>query len=78
MNSDRWLLPEGVDEILPPDADRLEELRRRVLDLYSTWGYQLVIPPHAVHAGTWRYAIEVDYDGLREVEDTELRLFDLR
>jgi hypothetical protein len=23
-------------------------------------------------------AIEVDYDGLREIEDTELRLFDLR
>jgi ATP phosphoribosyltransferase regulatory subunit len=45
MNSDRWLLPEGVEEVLPPDADRLEELRRRVLDLYSSWGYQLVIPP---------------------------------
>jgi RecB family endonuclease NucS len=23
-------------------------------------------------------AIEVDYDGLRDIEDTELRLFDLR
>ena len=23
-------------------------------------------------------AIEIDYDGLREIEDTELRLFDLR
>ena len=45
MISDRWLLPEGVDEVLPPDADRLEHLRRVVLDLYSSWGYQLVIPP---------------------------------
>lgn len=45
MSSDRWLLPEGVDEVLPPDADRLERLRRQVLDLYSSWGYQLVIPP---------------------------------
>jgi ATP phosphoribosyltransferase regulatory subunit len=45
MNSDRWLLPEGVDEVLPPDADGLEHLRRRVLDLYASWGYQLVIPP---------------------------------
>jgi ATP phosphoribosyltransferase regulatory subunit len=45
MISDRWLLPEGVDEVLPPDADRLEYLRRLVLDLYSSWGYQLVIPP---------------------------------
>lgn len=45
MISDRWLLPEGVDEILPDDADRLEHLRRKALDLYSSWGYRLVIPP---------------------------------
>jgi ATP phosphoribosyltransferase regulatory subunit len=45
MISDRWLLPEGVDEVLPPEADRLERLRRRLLDLYASWGYQLVIPP---------------------------------
>ena len=45
MISDRWLLPEGVDEVLPPEADRLEQLRRQILDLYSSWGYQLVIPP---------------------------------
>ena len=45
MISDRWLLPEGVDEVLPPEADRFEQLRRQVLDLYGSWGYQLVIPP---------------------------------
>ena len=45
MISDRWLLPEGVDEVLPPEAIRLEQLRRQVLDLYSSWGYRLVIPP---------------------------------
>lgn len=45
MISDRWILPEGVDEVLPPEAGRLERLRRRVLDLYASWGYQLVIPP---------------------------------
>ena len=45
MSVDRWLLPEGVDELLPPDAARLETLRRRVLDLHASWGYELVIPP---------------------------------
>ena len=45
MISDRWLLPEGVDEVLAPDAARLETLRRSVLDLYASWGYALVIPP---------------------------------
>lgn len=42
---DRWLLPEGVDEILPPRAAALEKLCRQVMDLYATWGYELVIPP---------------------------------
>ena len=45
MISDRWLLPEGFDEVLPPEAGRLERLRREILDLYAGWGYQLVIPP---------------------------------
>jgi len=41
----RWLLPDGVDEVLPPRARALEELRRRLLDLFERWGYELVIPP---------------------------------
>lgn len=45
MNDDRWLLPEGIDELLPAEAQCLETLRRRLLDLFATWGYQLVIPP---------------------------------
>lgn len=41
----RWLLPDGVEEILPLEASKLEYLRRRLLDLYESWGYQLVITP---------------------------------
>lgn len=41
----RWLLPDGVEEILPAEAHRLESLRRELLDLYQSWGYQLVITP---------------------------------
>jgi ATP phosphoribosyltransferase regulatory subunit len=40
-----WLLPEGIDEVLPPDAERLEALCRAVLDLFRTWGYELAMPP---------------------------------
>ncbi len=45
MNNERWLLPEGIEELLPPQAQRLERLRREVLDLFQSWGYELVIPP---------------------------------
>lgn len=41
----RWLLPEGVDEVLPPRAALLEQRRRELLDLFAAWGYELVIPP---------------------------------
>ena len=40
-----WLLPDGVEEILPEEARKLEYLRRQLLDLYASWGYQLVITP---------------------------------
>ena len=42
---DRWLLPEGVEEILPPEAHALEAMRRRLLDLFHGWGYEQVMPP---------------------------------
>lgn len=45
MNSERWLLPEGIEELLPPQAEHIELLRRRLLDLFRSWGYDLVIPP---------------------------------
>ncbi len=42
---DRWLLPDGIKEILPPTARRIEYLRRKLLDFYYSWGYELVMPP---------------------------------
>ena len=41
----RWLLPDGVDEVLPPRARQVEALRRRLLDVFERWGYDLVVPP---------------------------------
>ncbi|MEQ4618599.1 MAG: ATP phosphoribosyltransferase regulatory subunit [Corticimicrobacter sp.] len=40
-----WLLPEQLADILPAEARRIEELRRVMLDLYRTYGYELVAPP---------------------------------
>ena len=45
MDEERWLLPVGIDEVLPPQAHVMESLRRELLDLYQSWGYELVIPP---------------------------------
>lgn len=43
--TNRWILPDGVEEVLPHRALRIEQLRRRILDMYHRWGYDLVIPP---------------------------------
>jgi len=40
-----WLLPEYVEDILPPYAWQAEVLRRRLLDLFDRYGYDLVNPP---------------------------------
>ena len=45
MTDNPWLLPAGIDELLPEDARRLESLRRQLLDLFDSWGYDLVVPP---------------------------------
>lgn len=43
--ADRWLLPDGVKETLPPESWQVESLRRVMLDLFYSWGYDLVMPP---------------------------------
>ena len=40
-----WLLPESIADVLPSEARKIEELRRRMLDLFRTYGYELVMPP---------------------------------
>ncbi|GMQ97098.1 MAG: ATP phosphoribosyltransferase regulatory subunit [Gammaproteobacteria bacterium] len=43
--SGRWLLPEGIEESLPAEARKLEAMRRQLLDLFASWGYEIVMPP---------------------------------
>jgi ATP phosphoribosyltransferase regulatory subunit len=40
-----WLLPENFEDILPPQAQRIERMRAKLLELFRVHGYQLVIPP---------------------------------
>jgi len=40
-----WLLPEKFEDILPPQAQRIDRMRAKVLELFRVHGYELVIPP---------------------------------
>jgi len=41
----RWILPEYIEDILPAEAMRIEAVRRRILDLFFSKGFELVMPP---------------------------------
>src|SRR5688572_6646986 len=41
----RWLLPEHIEDVLPGEARAMERLRRAILDLFASHGYELVAPP---------------------------------
>ena len=41
----RWVLPEGIADLLPGEAATLESLRRRLLDQCRAYGFELVQPP---------------------------------
>ena len=45
MPTNKWILPEGIEDILPEQAYWLEQKRREVIDTFLSYGYGLVIPP---------------------------------
>ncbi|MGD9888473.1 MAG: ATP phosphoribosyltransferase regulatory subunit [Halothiobacillaceae bacterium] len=81
MNQEnRWLLPAGIDELLPDAAWATEDLRRRVLDLFRTWGYGLVVPPMVeyvesllIHPGD-----DLDLSTLKVIDQMTGRLMGIR
>jgi ATP phosphoribosyltransferase regulatory subunit len=63
-----WLLPEYVQDMLPEEAWRVEQMRAQFLDLLRRSGYQLVVPP------LLEYAESLLIDGS---DDMDLRSFKL-
>ena len=45
MQQQSWLLPDGIVELTGYSAQKLERIRRTLLDLYQSWGYSLIFPP---------------------------------
>lgn len=58
----KWLLPEGIEEVLPPRAAQLDALCRRIIDQFSGWGYELVMPPLIEYLDTLFTGTEEDLE----------------
>jgi ATP phosphoribosyltransferase regulatory subunit len=57
-----WLLPENVEDVLPPQAWRMEDMRRALLDLFRSRGYQLVVPPLMEYVESLLTGVGADLD----------------
>ena len=65
MTSDkRWLLPDGIDELLPDRAGAVEHMRRALLDECARWGFQFVIPPLVEFTDSLLVGLGADLDVL--------------
>lgn len=75
-----WILPEFIQDILPPEAARLEQARRMLLDLFEVHGYELVMPPlveyvESLLSGT---GSDLDLQLLKVVDQLSGRLMGVR
>ncbi len=75
-----WLLPEYIEDILPPYTQQVETLRRRLLDLFASWGYELVCPPLIEYLDSLLTgkAQELDLKTFKVVDPLSGRLLGLR
>ena len=78
--SSAWVLPEHVCDVLPAEARRIEELRRNLLDVARSYGFELVMPPLLEHlesllSGTGR---ELDLKTFKLVDQLSGRTLGVR
>ena len=45
----KWILPEYIEDVLPVEAERMEALRRTLLEHFRAHGFRLVQPPLVEH-----------------------------
>ncbi len=80
MKSEYWRLPEGVEDLLPPQAWELELIRRKVLDLFRAWDFEYVKPPLIEFVDALRVAggRDLDLQTLKAVDQRSGRLLGVR
>jgi len=75
-----WLLPAGINESLPDEAESLEAMRRKLLDLYRGWGYRFVMPPLVEYLESLSIAMgsQLDLQTFKLTDQTNGRMMGVR
>ena len=76
----KWVLPENIEDLLPAEAERVEALRRVLLDHFRVRGYRLVQPPlveflDSLLTGTGR---DLDLQTFKTVDPLSGRMLGMR
>ena len=73
-------LPDGVQDLLPPQAWELERIRREVLDLFRDWGFDYIEPPLIEYLDALLVAggQDLDLQTLKMVDQRSGRLLGVR
>ncbi len=72
-----WLLPEYIQDMLPEEAWRVEQMRVQFLDLLRKSGYQLVVPPLLEYAESLLLEGSAEKQLAGHPDDMDLRTFKL-
>ena len=80
MSTNRWILPDGIEEILHDQAWQIEELRRRLLDSYRESGYEFIIPPMVEFTDSLITGVgeDLDLDTFKMIDQISGRTLGLR
>lgn len=78
--SRHWLLPEYIEDVLPAEAQLVEQIRRDLLDMFRGSGYRFVIPPllefqESLNAGIGH---DLDLQTFKVVDQLSGRLMGIR
>ena len=75
-----WSLPDGVEDLLPPQAWELERIRRKVLDIFRNRGFDYIEPPLIEYLDALLVAggRDLDLQTLKAVDQRSGRLLGVR
>lgn len=79
-DSRHWLLPEYIEDVLPREAQHIEQSRRKLLDLFRSYGYRFVIPPLLEYLESLNAGIgnDLDTQTFKVVDQLSGRLMGIR
>jgi len=76
----RWLVPDGIEDVLPQEAEQVEYWRRMLLEEFARWGYAQVLPPlvEFVQALLTGKATDLQLDTCQLVDQVSGRMMGVR